>query len=142
MSDSCGGCPYHKFPYDATPPIIIDGKSESITFKSKDDVWKIIDLLIKEVNEENQKGNEFDVAKSISSQLPFFTCRNVVFDKDIQKDIQRYIYCTNNNVPPYKGSYDEQPAIWVDRFFYIKSAFAKRENQTINKQKKDSNGKR
>ena len=137
MVDSCGGCPYHEFPYEATPPILIDGKREIITFTSEEDVWNVIDLLIEEVNEQNREGKEFDVAQSIYSQLPFFTCRNIVFDREIQRDIERYIYCTNNNVPPYEGSYNNQPALWVDRFFYIKSALAKKENQTINKQKKD-----
>ena len=60
-----------------------------MTFTSKEDVWNVIDLLIEEVNEQNEKGKEFDVAKSIYSQLPFFCCINVVFDKEIQKDIQR-----------------------------------------------------
>ena len=75
------------------------------------------------------------MAQSINAQLPFFTCKNIIFDKDIQKDIQRYVYCTDNNVPPYKGAYDDQPALWVDRYFLIKKAFAKRESKVI----KDAN---
>ena len=108
-----------------------------MTFTSKEDVWNVIDLLIEAVNEQNEKGKEFDVAKSIYSQLPFFCCKNVVFDKEIQKDIQRYIYCTNNNVPPYEGSYDKQPALWVDRYFTIKKALAKKEEAMIDKSNKD-----
>jgi hypothetical protein len=98
-------------------------------------VWEIIDLLIEEVHENNKKGKEFDVAQSINAQLPFFTCKNIIFDKDTQKDIQRYVYCTDNNVPPYKGAYDDQPALWVDKYFAIKEAFAKREKTMINKSK-------
>ena len=70
------------------------------------------------------------MAKSINAQLPFFACKNVIFDEDIQKDIQRYVYCKDNNVPPYAGSYDDQPALWIDRYFIIRNAFAKKE-QTI-----------
>ena len=77
------------------------------------------------------------MAQSIYSQLPFFCCKNIVLDRDIQKDIQRYIYCKDNNVPPYKGDYDEQPALWVDRYFIIKSAFAKKEKQSLNESKKE-----
>ena len=137
MGDSCGGCPYHKFPYKAQLPIFVNGERPLREFKSDKDVWDVIDLLIEEVHEGNKKGKEFDVAQSIYSQLPFFCCRNIIFDKDIQKDIQRYIYCKDNNVPPYKGDYNEQPALWVDRYFIIKSAFAKKEKQIFNRSMKE-----
>ena len=104
-----------------------------MTFSCKEDVWNIIDLLIKEVHETNEKGKEFDTAKSINAQLPFFACRNHLFDKEIQKDIQRYIYCKELGISPYKGSYGEQPARWVDMFFLIKNALAKREASQIEK---------
>ena len=87
------------------------------------------------MHENNQKGMEFDIAQSINSQLPFFTCRNTLIDKEIQKDIQRYIYCKDLNVSPYKGNFGQQPALWLDRYFLIKKAFAKRESKVI----KDAN---
>ena len=118
--------------------MLVDGKREVKTFTCESDVWEVIDVLIEEVYENNQKGKEFDVAQSINSQLPFFTCRNIIHDKDIQKDIQRYLYCNECNVPPYSGAYDEQPALWVDRYFIIKKALAKRENAMINKVKKEN----
>ena len=114
---------------------MIDSKRESVTFTCKEDVWNVIDLLIEEVHENNQKGKEFDVAQSINAQLPFFSCKNIVFDKDIQRDIERYLYCSETNVPPYEGSYDEQPALWVERYFTMKAAFAKKERSMINKAK-------
>ena len=107
-------------------------------FACKEDVWDVIDLLIEEVHENNKKGKEFDVAQSINAQLPFFSCRNNIIDTHIQKDIKRYIYCKDNNVPPYEGGYDKQPALWVDRYFIIKSALAKKEKNLIDKTKKDS----
>ena len=41
-------------------------------FTCKEDVWEIIDLLIEETKEANEKGKEFDIAKSVNAQLPFF----------------------------------------------------------------------
>jgi len=60
-----------------------------------------------------------------------------MLEKSIQRDIQRYVYCKDNNVPPYEGGYDKQPALWIDRYFTIKSAFAKLEKAQINKVNKD-----
>ena len=133
MGNGCGGCPYHEFPYEAQPPILIDGKRVYQTFTCKEDVWEIVDLLIEEVYENNKKGKEFDVAQSINSQLPFFACRNIVYDKEIQRDIQRYVYCKDNNVSPYEGDYGKQPALWVEKYFIIKAAFAKKERTAIDK---------
>ncbi len=137
MGQVCGGCPYHQFPYKAQPPILIDGKRDFITFTCKEDVWNVIDLLIEEVHENNKKGKEFDVSQSINAQLPFFTCRNHLSDIDIQKDINRYIYCSEFNIPPYKGSYGEQPSLWSQKAFVIKNAIAKKEKNLIEKTKKE-----
>jgi hypothetical protein len=137
LGQVCGGCPYHQFPYKAQPPILIDGKRDFITFTCKEDVWNVIDLLIEEVHENNKKGKEFDVSQSINAQLPFFTCRNHLSDIDIQKDINRYIYCSEFNIPPYKGSYGEQPSLWSQKAFVIKNAIAKKEKNLIEKTKKE-----
>lgn len=112
-------------------PIIVNGIRETRTFTCENDVWDVVDMLVDEIYEESEKGKEFDVAESINAQLPFFTCKNIIFDKEIQKDIQRYIYCNETGVPPYKGGYDDQPALWLDRYFIIKKAFAKRESKVI-----------
>ena len=56
------------------------------------------------------------------------------YDKQIRQDIERYIYCQENNVAPYKGSYGEQPASWVDKSFAIKNAYAKNDQMKIDKQ--------
>ena len=58
-------------------------------------------------------------------------------DNDTQKDINRYIYCSEFNVAPYKGDYGEQPSLWTQKTFIIKQALAKREKNTIDKAKKD-----
>ena len=66
------------------------------TFKNEDDVWNVIDRLIKETEVLNEeKGKSFDLARSINAQLPFFTCKNHLFDKNIQKDPNKEIHAPN-----------------------------------------------
>jgi len=88
-----------------------------------------------------EKGTEFDITQSINAQLPFFTCRNIFIDKGIQRDIKRYVYCKDLGVSPYKGSFNEHPAIWIDKYFLIKQSFAKVEkNQIAEAKRKNKNG--
>lgn len=131
MAESCGGCQYHEYPYKTEIPVLVNGKRERRTFTCDEDVWEVIDLLIEEVKEQRETGKQFDIAASVNAQIPFFACRNVIFDKELQKDIQRYVYCKESGVPPYKGSYNEQPAVWVEKFFIIKNTFAKKEKEQI-----------
>ena len=98
-------------------------------------------MLVEEVRQTNESGKKFDIASSVSAQISFFTCFSHIFDKGIQRDIQRYLYCKETSVPPYKGDYGSQPAIWVDRFFLIKEALAKYEKRIIDDSKKHSNNK-
>ena len=135
----CGGCRFHTYPYDAPPPIRIDGKKEIRTFNCDEDVWEIIDLLIEETEEINEKGKEFDIAKSVNAQLPFFCCKNIVQSREHQKDIERYIYSEQFGISPYPGSYGEQPAKWVDKAFIIKNTLAKKQKDQIDATRKDNN---
>ena len=73
--------------------------------------------------------------------MPFFTCRNIFFDKDIQKDIQKYVYCTDLGVSPHKGDFGEQPAMWIDKYFIIKKTFAKLEKSQISEARQKNKGK-
>ena len=119
---------------------MIDGKREKRTFKCKEDVLEVIDLIIAETKQVNEEqGKDFDIAQSVVSQMPFFACMNIFFDNKIQKDIQRYIYCEKFGIPPYKGSYGEQPAKWVLRAFAIKSALAKKEKKELENARKNTN---
>ena len=137
MFEACQGCQYEEYPYEAQIPVLVNGSRPVWKFESDEDVWKVIDLIIEEINESNSKGNEFDIVPSIQAQLPFFTCSNAVHSKKDQKDIQRYLYCEKFNIPAYKGSYGEQPCLWVDKAFVIRNAFAKLEKKQINKAKQD-----
>ena len=139
MDNWCEGCDFHEFPYKSEIPIIIDGKRERRIFRCKEDVQDVIKLLIEETREFNKKGRSFDVGLSVSKQLPFFSCMNILYDKDAQKYVEKYIYCQNFNVAPYDGDFGDQPKKWVDRAFIIKKALAKREESMINKQKEGMN---
>ena len=138
LNDGCGGCQYESYPYKAQIPIRIDGKYNQKEFKSDEDVWEVIDLLIEEVEEFNiETGRDFDISESIVSQIPFFACKNILFDKEIQNDIQRYLYCEKFNVPPFKGDYSSQPCLWIEKAFLIRKYLAKLESREINKAKEN-----
>ena len=118
----------------------INGKYETRTFEFSEDVWDVIDLIIEETREFNEKkGKEFDIAKSVNAQLAFFTCNNLLLNREDQKDIERYIYSKEFGIQPYKGSYGEQPASWVDRAFIIKGALAKKEKEQIDGSRNNNN---
>ena len=78
------------------------------------------------------------MAQSINAQLPFFACRNHLLDGNIQKDVNRYIYCKDFNVPTFEGSYGQQPSVWTQKTFIIKQALAKKEKMMIEEAKKDN----
>ena len=142
MDNWCKGgnsCSFHDFPYKAEIPILKDGKRERKTFTCKEDVYEVIKLLIKETEDFNSKGKSFDVGLSVSKQLPFFSCMNILYNQDAQKDIEKYIYCKEFGISPYPGSFGGQPKRWVDTMFMIKKALAKREESMINKQKEGMN---
>ena len=101
-----------------------------------DDVWAVADLIIEETTQVNQEqGKSFDVAESLVSQIPFFACSSKFMDISLHTDIERYTYCEKFNIPPYEGSYDNQPAKWVRRAFAIRTAFAKKEKKEIDVRK-------
>jgi len=94
-------------------------------------------MLIEEVKSFNKEsGKNFDIAKSIKKQLPSFACINCLYDNKVQRAIQRYMYCKEFNVSPYKGSYGEQPASWVDTCNIIKNVLAKTERDNIENAKR------
>jgi len=122
---------YHTYPYKAQIPVLIEGKYETRTFTSKDDVWGVIDLIIAETKEENEKGSSFNIASSVMAQLPFFACSNVIMDQKAQKDISRFMYVRNFNVPAYNGSYGEQPKKWVEKSFLLNNLLERQKAKAI-----------
>ena len=77
----------------------------------------------------------FDVASSIMAQLPHFSCVNVVYDKQHQNSVSKYLYCKEFNTPPYNGSYGQQPYKWIEKSNIIRYALSKKEQQQIEKSK-------
>ncbi len=139
MSESCGGCQYCEFPYKAQLPVKVNGNYEIREFKSKEDIWSVIDLIIEETIELNKvQGNEFDITSNVKAQIPFFTCFNHIRDKKYTKLINRYVYSIETGTPAYKGSYGEQPAKWIEYFFIIKHALAKKEKDMYDKVKNEA----
>lgn len=62
-----------------------------------------------------------------------------MYSKEYQKDIERYIYCEQFNIPPYAGDYNNQPAKWIDRAFIIKHTLAKQQKDQIDGTRKHNN---
>jgi len=114
IDDWCEGCKYSTFPYKAKLPL---KKNNSVhTFTSMDDVWYVIGLLKEELLEHNATSNKkFTLHQTIKSHIPFFACPNHFLNRTLQKDIQRYLYCKKMQVPPYPGTFDNQPKKWIDK---------------------------
>ena len=136
MSNWCEGCELHSYPYEA--PVPISGEANRV-FTCDKDVWNVIELLIAETKEVNEKmGKDFDIASSISFQLPFFCCQNIMLDTQSQKDISQYLYCKEFNTPPFIGDYGNQPQRWINKCNIIKIAMSKREEKLQKKAQREA----
>ena len=138
MEDWCGGhgCKFHDYPYEAQVPI--SGEKDRV-YKCNKDVWDVVKLLIAEIKETNDKmGRDFDIASSISYQLPFFSCMNIILNNGYQKDISQYLYCKEFGISPFKGSYGEQPMKWIQKTYVIKNAMTKRDNKLQKKAQREA----
>ena len=127
---------YHKYPYEAQIPILIDGKYETRTFTSDSDVWDVIELLISETKEEMEKGRSLNIAGSVMVQLPFFSCKNIIYNEEYQKDISRFMYSRQFNISPYKGSYGEQPKKWIEKSFLLSNLIEREKAKALKNGKK------
>ena len=137
IDQSCEGCHWHEFPYKIQS-ILFEDKNKDIVFNKIQDVWDFILLLQLESQEHRKEGSKFSDLNNIWEQLPFFCCPNKVINKKAQKDISRYIYCTEANTPPYPGSYGDMPHIWTQKYYIIKQAMNLRENK-LREKAKDGN---
>lgn len=113
-----------------------NGEYKTKQFTSQDDVWDVVRLIQEETESFNEEGNKsFDMAESIYTQLPFFSCPNHFLNYEAQNDISRYIYCEKFNTPAYRGSYGEQPSRWVQKSFIISDYLNKKQQREIEKNK-------
>ena len=83
------------------------------------------------------KGKSFDIASSVSQQLSFFSCPNIILNNECQSDISQYLYCKEFGVTPFPGSYREQPARWIHKVNIIKNAMSKREERMNKKAQRE-----
>tara|TARA_R100001594_G_scaffold50636_2_gene83884 strand:- start:491 stop:889 length:399 start_codon:yes stop_codon:yes gene_type:complete len=122
---------YHEYPYKAQIPVLIEGKYTSRTFRSNDDVWDVIRLIIDETKEENKKGGSFNIASSVMAQLPFFACVNMMKNIKAQEDIARFMYARQFKISPYQGSYGDQPRKWVEKSFLLTGLIERQKAKAI-----------
>ena len=109
-----------------------NGKYIEKEFRSDEDVLSVIDSIIEETKTANEEqGKSFDMAKSVSAQLPFFACKNTILNQKLQNDISRYVYCEKFHSPPYAGAYGDQPYIWIQKSNIIGSAINKKQKKVI-----------
>ena len=87
------------------------------------------------------EGGDYDIARSVDAQIPFFACKNVLYSKNCQRDIQKYLYCKEFGVSPYEGHHGQHPSKWIEKTFIIKKALAKRENAQLEKAKNNGSSK-
>jgi len=112
-----------------------NGKYITKEFRSDEDVWSVINLIIEETNTVNkEQGKSFDVASSVSSQIHFFACINRVLSQKVQNDIARYLYCDKFKMPAYKGSYGDQPYRWVKKSIILGNIISKKQKKEAEKQ--------
>ena len=83
-------------------------------------------------------GKSFDIAGSVSQQLPFFSCMNFIINKQAQKDISQYLYCKEFNIQPFPGEYGMQPQRWINKVNIIKVAMSKREERMQRKAQREA----
>lgn len=136
LDSECRGCPYCEFPYVATVPIKDrHGSFQKKTFNDIEDVWDVI-WLIKDDTIANSKGKEsISIAGSVSTQLPFFCCPNNIKDYSYKDVINKYFYCKDFNVPPFKGVYEDTPIRWIEQSSVIKSTINIIERRAMRKTK-------
>ena len=136
MDNWCEGCNFHTYPYEAQVPI--SGEANRV-FRCNEDIWNVVKLLIAETKETNKKmGKSFDIAGSVSQQLPFFSCTNIVLNKESQRDISQYLYCKEFGVVPFPGDYGMQPRRWINKVNIIKVAMAKRDERMQKKAQREA----
>ena len=128
IDSSCEGCNYHEYPYEFEN-ILIRKDNPVIVINNDDDLWDYIWKLKEESESISRTGNMLDILNNIYEQLPFFVCNNKILDKQCQKDISKYAYCKDTNTPPYSGSYQETPSMWIEKYYKIKSAMILRERK-------------
>ena len=128
MDSSCEGCNYHEYPY-TFQNILIHSDEPAITINNNDELWDYISKLKEEAEFVSKSSSSFDILNNIYEQLPFFACNKKILDMNCQKDIEKYVYCKDTSTPPYSGSYQDTPSLWIHKYYTIKSAMILRDKK-------------
>jgi hypothetical protein len=90
----------HEFPYTANNYL----NSERVTIESKEDVENLFTAYL-----------EIENPETWWSACKNSFCPNILYDQWVTDMINRYSYSEKYpSVAPYPGSYDDQPAVWLD----------------------------
>ena len=82
---------------------MIDGKRPVWEFTSDKDIWEVVDLIIQETKEFNEKqGKEFDIESSVQAQLPFFVVKIGYLIRKFRKIYKGICTVKSLEFPPMK----------------------------------------
>ena len=107
----------------------------SKVFNDIEDVWDVIWLLREETLMQQQEGRSVSIEGSISTQLPFFACKDNFTDMECLKVIRKYNYCKEFSISPYKN-FNDTPNRWIISVNVIKSALEVIKRREYDKAKK------
>ena len=93
-------------------------------------------MLEEEVVKQGQEGKDVNIAGAISTQLPFFACKNKFLGYEFIDIIQKYQYCKEFNIPPHEGTYRQASVRWIKQVNIIKSAYNTLEKRAYDKVKR------
>ena len=68
---------------------------------------------------------------AVMTQLPFFACKNILLDRNAQKDIERFMYSRQFKISPYNGSYGDHPKKWVVKSFMLTNLVERQKAKAI-----------
>ena len=75
-----------------------NGKYIEKEFRSDEDVWSVVDSIIEETKAVNEKqGKGFDIARSVSAQLPFFACKNILLNQTVDEKKNWFTFYRERN---------------------------------------------
>ena len=146
LTQACTGCRFCKFPY--TFQGLIRDKNDkypTLQINNEFEVWEYIFKLVEESKgfKKNEGKGSAAIALDVYEQLPFFVCKNKLYDEDFSKDIRKYTYCTETGQKPFPGAYGDTPALWIDKFFIIRNTlneYKERIREKEQRKRKAKNG--
>ena len=106
-----------------------------VRFESIDDVYEYIEKVRQDYFLISNSKSHIKSIFHAYSFLNHFCCPYLLLDRDSQKDITKYMYCKETNTPPYKGSYEDLPSIWIEKYYLLRGLQNHKENMEAEKQR-------